>query len=311
MAGADDRRGKAVSRPPAGRVAPVISVVAPLYNGKSFIDELIGRLGDALSSITERYEIILVDDGSTDGSWSRIDEAGRSDRRVRAIRLSRNFGQHPAITAGIDHTLGDWIVVMDGDLQDRPEDIPGLHKTALDGKFDMVVARRMQQGISTPKKLSSVLFNWTLSRLGSIEASQRIGNYRIFSRQVAEAFALYREQFQFFPAIMARLGFKVGYLDVDREAEPLGKSAYSPRALTRLATDAIIANSEKPLRLGNYLGGIMAVVTLVLAFWTVLCACCSGPHQRLGDPAHCARLLGRRAARLLRAGRTLCRPDFQ
>jgi polyisoprenyl-phosphate glycosyltransferase len=279
MAEADDRRSKAASRPAAGPMASIdISVVAPLYDGESFIEELIGRLGPALSSITDRYEIVLVDDGSTDGTWAQIDQAGRRDRRVRAIRLSRNFGQHPAITAGIDHALGDWIVVMDGDLQDRAEDIPRLHQTALDGKFDMVVARRRQHDISVPKKLSSVLFNWALARLGGIEADQKIGNYRIFSRRVAEAFALHREQCRFFPALMARLGFKVGFLDVDRESRPLGKSTYSPRMLTQLATDAIIANSEQPLRLGFYLGGIVAVVTLVLAFWAAVRAALFGVH---------------------------------
>jgi len=268
-----DRRRNTVERTATGmRMAPIdISVVAPLYNGETFTDELISRLSDALSSTTERYEIFLVDDGSTDGTWALIDQAGRRDPRVRALRLSRNFGQHPAITAGIDHALGDWIVVMDGDLQDRPEDIPSLHHMALHGNFDMVIARRRQQpDVSIARKLPSTLFNWTLSRLGGIEASQRIGNYRIFSRQVAKAFALHREQFRFFPALMARLGFKVGYLDLDRGARPLGRSTYTPRMLTRLATDAILANSEKPLLLGITVGGVAVLLTLVLASWAAL-----------------------------------------
>lgn len=247
-----------------------ISVVAPVYKGEAFIEELTTRLVLALSTISERYEIVLVDDGSTDGTWARICEAGQRDPRVRGVRLSRNFGQHPAITAGIDHTVGDWVVVMDSDLQDRPEDIPGLHATARDGRFDMVIARRMQQDISAAKRLSSVLFNWTLSRLGGIEANQRIGNYRIFSRKVAIAFELYREQFRFFPALMARLGFKVGLYDVDRESRPQGKSTYSLRMLVDLATDAIIANSEKPLWLGIYIGSTVSVVAFALAFWMTL-----------------------------------------
>lgn len=245
-----------------------ITVVAPIYRGEAFVEELTTRLAAALLAVSEHYEVLLVDDGSTDGAWSKICAAGKTNERIRGIRLSRNFGQHPAITAGIDHARGEWIVVMDGDLQDRPEDIPELYKKAVAEGFDMVIARRARQDITISKRLFSIIFYRTLSWLGGIENNQKIGNYRIFSRKVADAFKLYREQFRLFPALMTRVGFRTGFLDVDREAQPQGRSTYSLGMLFRLATDIIIANSEKPLWLGIYVGSMVSVVAFALAIWT-------------------------------------------
>lgn len=247
-----------------------LSVVAPIYSGEQFVDELIERLHAALSSVTPDYEVILVDDGSADRVWERIVAAGSIDPRVKGVRLARNFGQHPAITAGLDHASGRWLVVMDSDLQDRPEDIPSIYREATSGNFDVVIARRATQRIKWTKRVPSIVFNKSLSWLGGIEASQSIGNFRVFSRKVADAFLLHREQFRFFPALMARLGFKVGYLDVARDGPPQGRSTYSVRKLVKLAVDAIVANSEKPLWFGIYGGALMALVAMSLAIWAVV-----------------------------------------
>jgi dolichol-phosphate mannosyltransferase len=159
---------------------------------------------------------------------------------------------------------------MDGDLQDSPEDIPALYEMARRDEYDIVVARRAQQDVSATKKTSSQLFNWALSWLGGIETSQRIGNFRIFSRQVADALLLCREQSRFFSALMARLGFKVGFLDVRRLGSREGISTYKFGKLVRLATDAIIANSEKPLWLGIYLGLVISSIGFSMALWALL-----------------------------------------
>lgn len=246
-----------------------ISVVAPVYNGAAYLVELVDRLRAALSTCAVSFEVVLVDDGSADTTWSIIEKAARADGRIKGVKLSRNFGQHPAITAGLKHTSGAWVVVMDSDLQDRPEDIPKLYQAALAGAGDIVIATRSQQDISLGKRLSSVLFNAALSWLGGIQVSQRVGNFRILSRTVANAVLQYKEQFRLFPALMARVGFRVAYLEVSREARAAGRSSYTFRKLVRLAVDAILANSEKPLWLGIYLGACVSVVAIGLAAWAV------------------------------------------
>jgi polyisoprenyl-phosphate glycosyltransferase len=246
-----------------------ISIVAPIYKGEAFVSELVERLTASLSSVTDSFEIVLIDDGSPDDGWQRIAAAGAADPRVKGLKLSRNFGQHPAITAGIDAASGRWIVVMDSDLQDRPEDIPGLYRAALGGSYDMIIARRAVQDVAFAKRVTSLVFNALLAWLGGIETHQQIGNFRIFSRQVAGAFKAHREQFRLFPALMARLGFRAGFLDVSREARPEGRSTYTIRKLMALAVDAIIANSEKPLWFGIYGGAILATMAIGLAVWAV------------------------------------------
>ena len=247
-----------------------LSVIAPLYMGERFVAELVSRLQAALNTVTDDFEIVLIDDGSRDQTWLRIVEAAGKDSRVRGIRLSRNFGQHCALTAGIDVARGRWLVVMDGDLQDRPEDVPKLYHAVLGGSCDVVIARRHLQQLSAFKKLSSSVFNWALSKLGDIETHQQIGNFRIFSRKVADAYRLYREQSRLLPALMARLGFSIGFLNVERSARADGGSTYNLRRLVRLATDAIIANSEKPLRLGIHLGALLSLFAMVLVAWALI-----------------------------------------
>jgi polyisoprenyl-phosphate glycosyltransferase len=251
-------------------IAAEISVVAPIYKGERYVDELIDRLTTSLATLTTNFEIVLVDDGSPDDGWEKICAAAAREPRVKGLRLSRNFGQHPAITAGLDHARGRWVVVMDSDLQDRPEDIPGLYRTALDQKLDVVIARRALQQISYRKRIPSTVFNWLLSWLGGIETHQQIGNFRIFSRNVRDAFLEHREQFRFFPALMARVGFSKGFYDVERNARAQGGSTYTFAKLVSLATDAVVANSEKPLWFGIYSGGVIALVALFMAIWATL-----------------------------------------
>lgn len=246
-----------------------ISVVAPVYNGAKYVVELIDRLRAALSTCVSSFEVVLVDDGSADSTWSIIKDAARVDSRVKGVKLSRNFGQHPAITAGLQHTSGAWVVVMDSDLQDRPEDIPLLYRAALAGAGDIVIAMRSQQDISVGKRVSSIVFNAALSWLGGIQVSQRVGNFRILSRPVADAVLLYKEQFRLFPALMARVGFRVSLLEVSREARASGRSSYTFSKLVRLAVDAILANSEKPLWLGIYLGASVSIISIALAAWAI------------------------------------------
>ena len=186
-----------------------LSVVIPVYKAEKIVDTLIERLTKSLDSITSDYEIILVEDGSPDLSWNKIEEQCLINTKIKGIKLSRNFGQHHAITAGLDHTKGEWIVVMDCDLQDRPEEIPNLYHKAQEG-FDIVFARRVNRKDSYNKKLSSKIFYNTFSYLSGIEQDGTIGNFGIYNRKVIAVINRMREPMRAFLPMAKWVGARPG-----------------------------------------------------------------------------------------------------
>ena len=231
---------------------PHIVVIVPVYNSASTLPNLIERLKTTLSSIHSDYAIILVDDRGPQAVWPIIQKASKSDERVKGIRFSRNFGQHAAITAGIEYAKADWYVVMDCDLQDRPEDISLLYKEAIASDLDSVIAKRKSHGTKKRRKLGSVIFNFILRRWADIPTSEQIGNFRIFNDAMAQSYQQYGEKMRLFPAIMSHLGFEDGYLELERSDRQEGKSNYTFRKLFALAFDSIISNTIKPM---YYLAG--------------------------------------------------------
>jgi polyisoprenyl-phosphate glycosyltransferase len=245
-----------------GPAAPELSVVIPVYRGEQCIDELYRRLVESLSSITTAFEIVLVEDGGPDGSWQRIKEIAAHDPRVRGQQFSRNFGQHRAISAGIDCARGNWLVVMDCDLQDRPEEIPRLYAKALTG-FDIVVARRVQRRDGWWKRTTSAAFYATFRYLTDLQYDGTVGNFRIMSRQVADSFREFSEQMRFFGGIVTWLGYRVASVDTQHDARFAGDSAYTWKKLVDLAVQTIVAYSDKPLRLAIRIGFLLAFGALV------------------------------------------------
>ncbi len=246
-----------------------ISVVVPVYMGKPFLVELCQRLIKSLETVSPNFEIILVDDRSSDNIWPMIAAESQKDNRVIGLHLSKNFGQHYALTAGLEHASGRWIVVMDCDLQDLPEDIPALYQKAKQDDLDIVIALRKNHLVHPWRKISSFAYNRCLRFLGDIESHEDVGNFRIFSRQVGDEFLKYRENFRVLPALMSLMGFNVGYVPVTRPDRAAGKSSYTILALIKLAIRAIIAHSEKPLWLGVYLGIASSIAALTMSIWTV------------------------------------------
>jgi dolichol-phosphate mannosyltransferase len=241
---------------------PYFSVVVPVYKSKECLEELHRRLAAALRTITEDYEIILVEDCGGDGSWEVIVELAARDARVTGLQMSRNFGQHYAITAGLDQSRGDWVVVMDGDLQDAPEEIPRLYAKALEG-YDVVVARRVGRTDDAPKLFASSLFYALFhyfSDVPHVLYDESIGNFRIISRRVADAFGRMRERLRIFSGMVDWMGFPMASVDVAHGKRFAGESSYDFRKLALLAKDVIIAYSNKPLRLAVNFGlGISGV----------------------------------------------------
>ena len=236
---------------------PLLSIVSPVYRAEELVDELVRRIQASLTGLTENYEIVLVDDRSTDGSWARIEAQAARDPRVRGLRLSRNFGQHRAVTAGLDYCRSEWVVVLDCDLQDRPEEIPALFAKARQG-YDLVLARRTHRQDSRSQKLLSQLFYRVLSYLTETPQDPAVANFGIYHRKVIGAVLAMRESIRYFPTMVRWVGFRVGYLDVTHAERPAGRSSYAISQRLHLGLDILLANSDKPLRLTVKLGLILS-----------------------------------------------------
>jgi len=242
--------------------APLISVVIPVYRGADCLDELYRRLRIALESITPSFEIVLVEDCGPDDSWAGIKRLATEDPRIRGLQFSRNFGQHYGISAGIHASRGDWLVVMDCDLQDRPEEIPHLYEKALEG-YDVVLARRQFRQHGWLKRSTSRAFYATFRYLTDLPYDASVGNFRMISRQVADSFSEFREQLRFFGGIITWLGFRVASIDVQHDARFAGETTYSWRKLVNLAVQTVVAYSDKPLRIAIRLGFALAGIAVL------------------------------------------------
>src|SRR6185295_350970 len=238
---------------------PHLSVVTPVFRAEGCVEELHRRLVDALGSITRDFEIIMVEDCGGDRSWEIIEALARRDPRVKGIRFSRNFGQHYGITAGLDHCDGDFVVVMDCDLQDRPEEIPRLYAKVREG-YDVVLARRGKRADGAMKRLASWAFYRLFRWLAETDYDGDAGNFRIMSRHVVDNVRRMREQLRFFGALLDWMGFQTTSIDVRHDASRSGGSTYTFRKLWRLAMETVIAYSDKPLRLSVRFGFLMSLL---------------------------------------------------
>lgn len=248
---------------------PLISVVVPEYRGARMVKDLVARISEGCRAISEDFEIILVNDASPDDAWAQICLACESDPRVKGLNLSRNFGQPYAIAAGMAYTRGQWVVVMDCDLQDNPDYIKPMYEKALEG-WDMVVARRIGKQFGWFRKKSSSLFNRIFSRMSGLKTDPAIGNYGIYSRKVVDEYNRMKEYSRGFQPLVEYLGFRKTSIDVKHSKRAEGKSSYTLRKLMKLSSDIIISNSNKPLKVAVYLGFVMAIISFVLALYNVI-----------------------------------------
>lgn len=231
---------------------PDFSVVVPVCNEEENIAQLYLRLSAVLEKLGT-WEIVLVDDGSRDRSWAIIKDLHEKDPRVRGVSFSRNFGHHIAITAGMDHAQGRTIILMDGDLQDQPEEIPRLHKKMQEG-YDLVYGIRRVKQDSPMKRLNSFLFWWFLNRFSGIDIPRNQTLLRIFDRKILDVLQSMRERARFIHGMMAWTGFRIALQEVEHAPRERGVSKYNMVKLFRLAFNAITSFSTFPLRLATYLG---------------------------------------------------------
>ncbi|MFD1334069.1 glycosyltransferase [Oceanobacillus iheyensis] len=245
---------------------PVISVVVPVYGCKTCLVELCSRIKETILSIPAQYEIILVNDASPDQAWEVIARLHEQDNKIKGIDLAKNFGQHHAITAGLDYAQGDWVVVMDCDLQDRPEEIKLLFEKAMEG-YDVVFAQRVKRQDKSIKRLSSKLFYKIYDYFAGQESDASIANYSIISSKVASSYRKMREQNRYYPMFIKWLGFKQTKIPVQHDQRKEGESSYNLKKLVSLATDAIVSQSNKPLRISISFGFLMSLVSFVYAVY--------------------------------------------
>jgi dolichol-phosphate mannosyltransferase len=245
-----------------------LSVVSPVYRAERDLKELVSRIKNAVPSDFLSLEIVLVDDFSPDNSWEEIERLAILHPEILGIKLSRNFGQHYAITAGLDHATGDYIVVMDCDLQDKPEEIINLYQKSKEG-YDIVLARRFNRQDSFLKKLFSKLFYKTLGYLTGSKQDETVANYGIYKKNVIKEVCNLRESIRYFPTMVEWVGFKTAYVDVQHASRQQGESNYNLKKMLNLALDIILAFSDKPLRSIIKLGMSIAFVSILMAIYAI------------------------------------------
>ena len=244
-----------------------LSIVIPVFNESGNVPELVRVLTATLDTLgraegwpRDGWEVIFVDDGSRDRTWALIDEAHHADARVGGVKLSRQFGHHIAVTAGLDRAGGDAVVVMDGDLQDPPEAIPQLYER-LSAGFDLVYSLRQVRQDPWLKRLNSRLFWWAMNRVSGLDMPHAQMMLRMMSRRFVDAIGQMRESQRFVHGMMAWAGFRVTSVDVQHRPRHAGRSSYSVRRQLRLAIYAITSFSTTPLRIASVLGLVTAALS--------------------------------------------------
>lgn len=240
----------------------VLSIVSPVYKAEKIIPLLVDRIEKSVSKITDDYEIILVEDGSPDNSWKGIEAIAKTNSKIKGIKLSRNFGQHPAIMAGLSQAKGDWIVVMDCDLQDQPEEIEKLYNKALEG-FDVVFAKRNNRQDDFFKKITSKMFSSIFNYLAGTKFDNQIANFGIYNRKVIDSVLNIGDYIKSFPLFVYFTGFKSTAIIVEHAARESGTTSYTFSKLISLAFNTIISYSNKPLKIFVKFGMLISLLSII------------------------------------------------
>jgi polyisoprenyl-phosphate glycosyltransferase len=246
-----------------------ISVVSPVYGCKASLYELYLRLKDTLEKITTDFEIILVNDASPDGAWETIVDLTKKDPRVKGINFSRNFGQHYAITAGLDHCQGNWVFIMDCDLQDQPEEILNLYNKAQEG-YDIVYAQRTERKDKWLKRIYSKVFYSILGYLTNTKQDPTIANFGAYSCKVIASIRSMQDYHRYFPTMVRWVGFKHTKINVSHSERTVGNTGYSFGKLMSLAADIILSFSDKPLKIMVKFGFLISCLSFIFGIYYLI-----------------------------------------
>ena len=263
---------------PRAADAPALSLVVPVFNEREVLPELYRRATAVLSQLGLTYELILVNDGSTDGSWDVIRSLALADTRVKAIGLTRNFGHQPAITAGLHAARGKTVVFMDADLQDPPELIPALYAKHREGHDVVFAQRRAREGETLWKRATASAFYRIMRRMTALEMPLDTGDFRLLSRRVADDLCRLREYNPFIRGLVTWVGYSQTGVLYDREPRYKGRTKFSTARMISFALDGITSFSSRPLRLAAHIGLFFAGASLLLMSGLIVYKVSGGTH---------------------------------
>lgn len=253
---------------------PVCSVVVPLYNEQEVIGESYKRLTGVMESLNISYEIVFVNDGSRDATPELARAICASDKRVKLLDFARNFGHQTAITAGMDYTSGDCVVVIDADLQDPPEVIPEMIEKWREG-YEVVYGQRSSRaGETFFKKFTAKTFYRTLNNMTDVDIPVDTGDFRLIDRKVCDALKQVREKNRYVRGIVSWLGFKSCPVYFNRDKRFAGETKYPLKKMLKLASDGIMSFSYKPLKMISWLGGIISGASLIYLIVALILGLC-------------------------------------
>jgi dolichol-phosphate mannosyltransferase len=242
---------------------PIYSIIAPIFNESGNIQELYRRLRDVLDSTGESWELILIDDGSTDDSADLIRQYADQDARVKPVIFARNFGHQIAVTAGLDYSQGDAVVIIDSDLQDPPEVILDLISKWKEGYQVVYAVRAEREGESWFKLFTASLFYRLISNITDVKIPLDAGDFRLFDRKVVNVLNQMRERHRFLRGMSTWVGFRQTGVPYRRAARQVGETKYPFRKMFRLAINAVTSFSYFPLQLATYIGFIAAGLSIL------------------------------------------------
>ena len=241
----------------------MISAVIPIFNEEDLIDELVRRVTDTLDKIGEPYEAVFVDDGSRDKSVELLLEKKKDNNNIKVLSLSRNFGHQAAITAGMEYSKGDYIVILDGDLQDPPELMQQMYDALKGGEYDVAIGYRKERD-DKERKLLTRMFHFIFSRVSNLDDIEHTGHFSMMTRRALNAILSMKEKTRYLPGLRSFIGFKQTKIVYTRQARSAGESKMKLRSLIKLAADAMFAFSRIPVRICLFMG-LSGVIIFFLA----------------------------------------------
>jgi dolichol-phosphate mannosyltransferase len=259
---------------------PTFSIVAPLFNEAQTLDQFYQRVKNAMDGLGEEWELLLVDDGSTDGTTDHIHRLAGEDRRVKPVIFARNFGHQLAVTAGLDYARGKAVVIIDSDLQDPPEVIPDLIAKWREGYEVVYAVRSEREGESWFKLFTASLFYRVIYRITDVKIPMDTGDFRLLDRQVVDVINTMRERHRFLRGMSVWVGFRQTGVEYRRAARFAGETKYPLKKMLKFASDAVTSFSYFPLQMATYLGFASAGVS-ILAIPIVIALRLWGSHDPL------------------------------
>jgi glycosyltransferase involved in cell wall biosynthesis len=248
----------------------MLSLVIPIFNEESLVDELVKRTISSLETFINEYEVIFVDDGSTDQSLSKLLRWQQNNRKIKILSLSKNFGHQAAYTAGLEHAGGEIIAMMDGDLQDPPELLSDMYRKITEEDFDIVSGKKTGRKGNKGRNLYAILFHLIFKHIGEIKNMENSGNYSMMKRKAVEALLSMKEKVRYLPGLRTFIGFNQGYIEFVREDRLRGEPKMSIRKLFILAADAIFSFSRFPIRFCLILGTIGTLVFMGAGIYVLI-----------------------------------------